>query len=452
VISKNVNVFCLSETWCDSKRITAQSWYNLLTTKYNVIIVDPKKECNMGRSKAGFIIGVDKSIKFSFNVVNSNYAVLVKLEQSNFCTNISFGYFPPDSSVENEFGNFLSNIDLAQPEFVLGDLNARVGEQCISNKHRSSKDKVSNTRGNRLITKLQNYIICNGNVKGDEFGYFTFVNAGGSSVVDLCLAKASEEKNLNQLEIKSSPYSHHSAIILEINKTRNVTPKVIKTSRIKWEEKNSLLFRQELHRIFKSEAPINYDDWCKTLYKAAKMAGLKTEISMGKRNYTPPWGDKELNRLKSLYRYRVKQFRRSNAFEPHSFHESRVEMLNAKCQYLARSEEKKKSYFLKLQNDLVNCSNSKRFWSALKRFNNKSSSSDTDRVGLKEFGNHFTTVFKSSVNDMGNKSSSTSEIVEDEQLDAEFNLFELTIAIKKLSKGKAPGSDGITNEVLKFNT
>ena len=37
----------------------------------------------------------------------------------------------------------------------------------------------------------------------------------------------------------------------------------------------------------------------------------------------------------------------------------------------------------------------------------------------------------------------------DKVLDSEFNMFELCVAIKKLSKNKSPGNDGIVNEVVR---
>jgi len=452
VIDNNPNIFCLAETWCTEERAKKHNWYSNVKSKYDLHFIDPTKERQMGRCKAGLLCGIRKL---------SNVIIKKVTSESNcmyinfFCKNaeinfkICFVYLPPQNTAKDlGFKNLIESILVNKPDIIMGDLNARVGANS-DRPSRSSLDNKTNIRGKKLNNLLSNtlgdFVICNGVIDGDTDGMFTFTNANGNSVVDLGMIKTQRLEHTKSFTVCESHLSHHCRIQLEIGKGKNTSTNTGMSRRIKWSDEYRGKFISELRKLGTESIP-TYDKLCNVIYKAAKAAGLKTRSVGSQSSSAPLWEDKELRVLKANYRHCVKLFRKCNPIYDHAgFGKAKKEMLVSKEKYLDYSRDKKKVFFIKIQNSLCNAKNSKQFWDALNIYKNKSQNKSYGDISLECWQEHFEKVFKS------NYCTTETVLCETkcELLDQDFNMFELNLALKKLSVRKAPGNDGISNEVLK---
>jgi hypothetical protein len=99
---------------------------------------------------------------------------------------------------------------------------------------------------------------------------------------------------------------------------------------------------------------------------------------------------------------------------------------------------------------LINYRNGKSFWSAFKslnyvpRFINNISKSDWFK--------HYKNVFLTPTDYTPITIEIPREFEPDPILDAELNVFEVKLAIKRLKTNKAPGKDSVPNEIWKLST
>jgi len=330
--------------------------------------VEPTKLNFMGRSKGGLLVCVRRNrfkiLKYSST---SSYIILtVQNIKTSQTLKICFSYLAPYGSIdESEVESVIEAIKVLSPTLIMGDFNARVGNLNFNKETRSSKDMIVNSRGAKLLSKLDGYKICNGVATGDLNGDCTFVNKNGSSVVDLCLYSNESFSNVKSFEVLNSELSHHMPIKVTVGRTE-LRSCAYSVQRIKWKNELKLKFLQQLHKHRGNQSVNSFDQMCSLLYKSANSAGLQTESRVGECRSTLLWEDPELKRLKSNYRFCVKKFRQCDPFRNiESFAQCKNNMLYAKAQYLEISQAKKEKYFKSLYLKIINCKNSSEFWSAL---------------------------------------------------------------------------------------
>ncbi|CAL8133780.1 unnamed protein product [Orchesella dallaii] len=105
-----------------------------------------------------------------------------------------------------------------KPKIIMGDLNARIGSICNASGSWKGYDNKINERGKKLNAKHQNelseYQVCNGMMRGDIAGQFTFSNKNGISVVDFSLTKSVVASLASRVEVISNQFLYHSIIKL----------------------------------------------------------------------------------------------------------------------------------------------------------------------------------------------------------------------------------------------
>lgn len=99
---------------------------------------------------------------------------------------------------------------------VIGDLNARVGEEQIMEisgrvRDRKSKDKMVNANGRALFSLLDVYdmVILNGTTSSDPLGEITFMNKNGQSTIDLCCVGGCWKDDSVDVQIGQKLWSDH---------------------------------------------------------------------------------------------------------------------------------------------------------------------------------------------------------------------------------------------------
>lgn len=218
-----MDIFCCVETWCTSTRLKEYNWFNNLSDGFAIIVVDPTKSNVKGRMNGGLLLCVNKT-KFdirSFESESSNILINLIDKKCSELIKISFAYFSPNSGENLMFESYVNKLRDTKPDIVFGDFNARIA--CLNTQSsylRNSKDsKVQNKRGTYLINNTH-HVICNGIIKGDNDGNFTFINKRGSSVVDLCLVSSDMFKEKLNLKGIENEHSHHAQILLMSRKVK----------------------------------------------------------------------------------------------------------------------------------------------------------------------------------------------------------------------------------------
>lgn len=402
----------------------------------------------MGRHKGGMIIGIKKTTLVILKKNISSSAVLLELQNKKTLDEIlkvNFAYFSPSKDDNENFEKFADNIQHTTPEIIMADCNARIGQLNNCEVERNSKELQCNKRGKYLIKSICNYRILNGTSNNDRDGEFTFISKQGCSVVDLCLVSNDFLNKNIEFQIKHTHLSQHAQIFVTTGK-QELQHSHTKIPRIKWEQCKRLKFLQHLHQLKSDDTHLTPDNLGNLIYTCAKKAGLKTTTEF-KGKCGPAWIDKDLVKLKCIYRHKVKLFRKCDVRRDSvKFHFCKNEMLNAKTSYLTLSKEKKFNYFNDIQDKIAKAKDGKQFWDALDVFRKSRKSFKTDEIELDTWRDHFSSVFSEVAETPG---ESNDAIIEDNVLDGELTMFELCLAIKKLSKNKAPGSDGIPNEIWK---
>ncbi|CAL8119777.1 unnamed protein product [Orchesella dallaii] len=254
-------------------------------------------------------------------------------------------------------------------------------------------------------------VICNGAVKGDRVGNFTFNNKNGSSVVDLCIVSENTINVVSNLITNECHLSCHNQIILSIGSCNDTKPNISRP-RITWADEYKSKFIEQLRKIGRKPGPL--------------------------------WADTELDQAKKEYRRNVYLFRKCKPqLDLNCYLQAKNSMLKSKYLYLNMTSEKRTKYYEGVQNKICKTKSSKEFWSALNTFRKSNYKKEYGEISMEKWEEHFSTVFKSTNYQTSKDSFNT---IECEQLDSDFNMFELNLAIKKLGRKKAPGSDGICNE------
>jgi len=157
----------------------------------------------------------------------------------------------------------------------------------------------------------------------------------------------------------------------------------------------------------------------------------------------PRWFNYECRVLKRTTRKLLRKFRLSQSRNEQSVLLRKY--LSSKAAFNSKVKEQKEKFYAEIQNSLLDSKKSGAFFKALSIFRNTGISQiGNEHVPLKAFKDFFQTVF-TDPNPLA--PLQVDKDIEDEILDAGFTMNELNNTLKQLSRNKAPGKDGIRNEV-----
>lgn len=397
--------------------------------------------------------------------------------------------------LENEIDKF-SNLGEV---ILLGDFNARTGilNDFVENDSsgeflnhenpvyetdnlfptRNNSDLKLNTLGNELLQLCisNKFRILNGRKTGDLTGKFTSYQSMGVSTIDYGIIAENLWNQILSFEVLSlTPYSDHCPISISLktyhqlklkkNKSKKKTAsEKNKFSRFIWnndsEEKfklalNQVNIKDMISQFLKNPFESPEDEvecFNKIITETAKLSLKRKKETNRRKNCTKhhkKWYDINCTNLKKKLQNLAKELNRSNSFQNK---ELRKEYFTIKKQYKKLVKQKHREYKNTIFNDIRKLDPKYRndFWKHLQDLRREKSKQNLN-ISTEEWVNHFKNLLYDQQDNQPIENSDNLEETYDQILDSEFTEKEIHERISSLKKNKAPGIDGILNEMLKY--
>ena len=359
---------------------------------------------------------------------------------------------------------------------IQGDLNARTSTEkdfidsdkyntddeieLIKTTPRNSHDKVIDGRGKEVLElcKSLNLNIVNGRKVGDQFGNFTSFQWNGNSLIDYVISSQSLFHQILTFKVgEYKPWiSDHCALhyILQTKTILNSIPEkcnLINTAKAWfWDTNSNEKFDTYLNSTEISERLTNISninnpntmaaEITKTLDIVASKCGIKRKQPSKNRQNNPPWYDNDCHSIKLKVKQTAKLVRR----QPYQ-NNLKETLFALKKQLKNKIKENKRIHKENILNQLnCNIKDTKKFWKILEKIHPKHND-DNFKSGIS--GQRWVNYFKSIYTDTETQPFPPSP-VENGPLDYIITMDELTKASYILKPGKAPGIDGISNEMI----
>lgn len=447
------HIIGLYETWCETNYSLA------IFNRYSKLDSFACKNKQKGRAKGGIsllyrndIFQIDQTV-----ILHENF-IIARMKHNNNFLLIAVAYIQPEKDKDyiiELLGVELQDAMAKFPDDLViagGDFNSRISDMgqddsnninpnCNVRQDRASLDCKHNRRGLDLLDLTDNNFltILNGRITGDIPGQFTFRAGQGCSVIDLIMVNDAMLSKCLSLNVIEMPYSHHYPCMLE---TLNflVADSEIITEMLTWNPGKEQEYGEAIINLL-SEPSVSahiftYEEFVEIIVKAAKVTGMhKCQISSHFTNKV--WFDLDCKKARAETK-RIFKIAKQNGWNENIS----LEYVNAKNTYKSLCREKKEEHTLKLQKAINNSRNSQSFWQAVKRFRLPVKS--PNKVAFEKWLDFYSNIMPArEENDciyLGN---------EVDELDEEFSLGELEVALAKLKNKKSPGVDNIPNEFLK---
>ena len=382
------------------------------------------------------------------------------------------------------------------PNFILcGDFNARTGGQnsscsgddlldiyihdnnkCMSSckgmndmnfNERKSKDKVVNNFGSYLINVCENFglSIVNGLCKRNFNDDFTYICQSGASVIDIFVISDNLLEHCTNFGIHHMIETKHAAVSLDIrslfidiDKNQNKNNSEFSFQRYIWDpnkyqhfnevisSENSRTIIEDAISLIDTDINLALSKFNECLINAGQAMKKTIHVSSKPRNI---WFDLECSQSRQVVRQHLRKYVRS------SLDEDREAYAAKRKEYKELLRNKKMIYKENFLSNLrKNLNDSSKFWSSIHSilFRKQTHSS----ISVKEWYEHFSSVFKSSLEN-NSESSQTTNVNDSEKSDHpdfenEITEAEIRLAIQALKNNKAAGPDGFINEFYKASS
>ena len=445
-----------------------------------------KRRGTRGRHPGGIAMLCKDSEMYQFE------EILIKLE-SALCIKVNLPGFelivlvtyrhPCQSKYHNEhffaeLSEVLNEIEVKHPTagiLIMGDFNARIGEECVLHPHnnnnghghhstRKSKDKIHNPEGRELLNLCcVHYLeILNGFFGRDIEGEITFIHSNGESVIDYILANENIIPMLSDFWVETRIDSHHMALCVSIKyryqpvKTRTA-PNGPKQIKFKWEDEKKDVYKanfsenlRRLHLDLRNKFEINnYNSAVESITKYLQKSGREMRKHFSKRNIsTPPaWYINECRTAKPLATSALRKYRLLGGT---LLRQKYVHLRKCYKNLLLETKKLWQESESKRIRQIVNKNNSRDIWTTIRRLRRK-----TNVMGSVEgwkWETHFSQLLSHSEELSGISLAPNVDVIGEstvDVLDAEITIREITDAIKDLRNNKAPGIDGVPTEFIK---
>lgn len=500
----------LVETWTADEK-DCIDFINSGLEEFNYVFVPATGKCLAGRKSGGIILLYKKTLNGAIKIVTKTpNTIWIQLNAGDFGWKndifLATVYIPPANSnyyseqfntIETDIAHYSSMGDV----MLMGDFNARLGNMQDfiiddSNKYidlpvdyqtdhqniRNNLDTKKNTHGKCLIdmciaTQLR---IINGRTVGDTFGNYTYHDSRGSSTIDYFICNTNLQNKIWGVNIQNINYlSRHCQVscfikcikpVVNNKRECKLTPcspphKLPRPSIANYQLE--LLSPQSINDISNfmvsdipnsqqgiSDAFDSLTDIMKKAHMRCNPPPILRTKTKKKRKVQRPYFDSQCREARKIVNELGKQFSKcpwnSVLRQKYNYH---------KRQYKKLLKQQCRNYKENLVNKLhtLNSSDTKELWDTIDKLGKveipKTQNSGLDHGELME---HFKTLNKHAATVDSNPDQLDLNSLEDKnnqnnpEISSPTNFKEIKSTLMSLKNNKAPGPDGIVNELLKY--
>lgn len=498
------DVFGLLETWeCLPEQFT-----NIFPT-HHCLFCPAVRSSRFGRAMSGTIVYVKNELmKYVKRLYQEcNFGIFLLFDKTVFGLDknivICFIYLPPDHSpfyVNTDLSgialleNRISKLEALNEDvdlIILGDLNARTAERndFIQDKNivpaleeyepflnddmtkRTSCDKQVNKFGLELLEFCKTYMIriCNGRKGRDQgIGNFTFIGAGGNSVIDYILCSDSVLDSVYKFDIEDRTESSHFPVsmsmqcLFRIPEGQNISNDHEGERRFyKFNNVTSERYRENVSYLLTNEFIHNFilmiqDESMKMSVLVEHFLNIFYQcgsccISVIKEHSRtqPKWFDETCKKLKHEKYRALRQYRRLRTQYNLSLYKDARQAFKTCC------SKQLAIYNSKILDDLVSFQcNPKSFWNKLKNLTGPGK--QRNNITKDQWKTHFESLFAGGEldEDINNQYDSDDDVIydatenelEDIIFNSEITNEEIVKAVQALKRGKSSGEDELIPE------
>ena len=504
----NSDIEILSESWGNCKHEKDINDYHLIQVESN-----KNKNIKKGRNSGGLLIYFKnhllkyiKLLKKTENYVwlEINKTFLKSLDRDLY---VCIAYNPPEVSqyhkcdlIESMSNDILSFASEASSFFIMGDFNARTGnlkdyDEIIDDKieqfqnlcsktnpktKRRNCDSKVNSQGEQIINLCKTFdlMLLNGRAWGDFWGNFThYNNNGGASTIDICFTSCDIFKNITNFRVcPQSEISSHCRITAEIDNKFKVLKKEkttyewsdIPRNDFCWDNfsKNEFMkalesdsvknLVNEVHQFLEAGLVESSGRKLQEIFQKAASLSLKDKVTCNESinskkgsKSKKKWYDNECKKFQNKTR-RVAKMKNRNPLN-NRIRKEHKELLKEYKKLCGR----KKNEFWKNQNALLSDSlhmNDQEFWNSWKNIGETYQNNNIPNVDPFKWFSYFSSLFKKNTDSEISDVHNVRDDELNEHLNQPFTLDELRDNLNKLKNNKAPGLDGIKNEMIKCSS
>jgi len=451
LLENQPDVFCFAETWIE----LPTTIFDRLSKIYQLFQINATKHHIKGRAIGGMLLGIMKPIDNEILQLHPNFAVIKTNTSPTTKIILIFCYIPHEENPIDYIKTFqthFSHILIV----VLGDFNCRIGEMDYENHVLSeilhNQDKIHNKKGVKLLKRLHtlDLHILNGRTNGDLNGKYSYISTLGNSTIDLGFCSHNILNTINSFKVHSWMESDHFPISIKFEDTQPSKPSM-KFEKLVWDSnKTQISGRLLVIEIAKSsEAKMNNLNKC--VWEAPKKCELvKTVVTyQTPRPKSCPWFDEECKTAKKTMKISLKNLRKPWRTAKEKTQDA-CEYISLKKIYKSTRMTKRIQPFEKIQLIILNAKNGSDFWDAMRIYRSKKEFLQNS-ISNQDWKKYFSDVFKKEEY-TDSPAIQLPEEIKVTELDSPFTYIELNKAIKNLATSKAPGSDGIPNEIWKSLT
>ena len=437
------------------------------TSKYGEFTLIYSGKAKQERAHSG--VGILLHGKYTQSIEDIEYIndrlLKISIKMGNITTHLISTYAldisKPTAETENfyqQLQNVVDNINAKHKIIVLGDLNARIGNDVIPGIKQKNNEEIINENGEALIDFCsRNELRINNTYfpHKDQHKYTFNNNRGQRSMIDFIITNRtitpSQVLDVRALTSANLGTDHNLVLckmLLERPQRNRKAPMFIEKYNIESlaTESTKLLYENritsKLKKIdFQPEWGVE-DTWQKIkkcINEAAEEAIGKRKINTRATNHTKPWFCQEVKELSELKR---KCYLRYKSIQSE---EALAEYVQVRNEVNARIKSIKREHWAKFTSDMDYdlYGAQKKVWKMLR--NRKKPVNEfvqTKGVPIETWQQHFKKLYDA---------EETLTINEYEtDISGTINDVEVEAKIKKLKNRKSPGTDGIPNELLKY--
>lgn len=457
---KKIDICAIQET---KKKGKGQKDYG----EYILIYSGVEKEV---RAKAGVGILLNKKLKNFIQECNyvSERILLVKLKTDGPDLNIMSVYSPENCKPRIDKETFYENLQTTLEPIrtqdyicVLGDFNARIGNDIIDNVKQRFNEEQTNENGD-LMTNfcLLNELRINNTFfdHADRYKYTFHNTRGHKSMIDYVLTNRGihptqilDVRTLNSANVGTDHSLLLTKIRMKIKPKKEITENITEEKFIiesLWNESTKQLYQSRIRKHIETNPTTNEETVEESWKKLSTNIEKAANEAIGKRKTTKkvstkiPWFCKEVKQKcqeKKRAYLKYKSINTSEAYEEYKRirNETKLLVIKLKSEYWERFSKNMESDFYGLQ---------KQMWRLIRSQRKEITELvESNKIDEKTWVKYLTELFKADINT--DDENAPTIMVEDE---TSVSYLEVEKAIRQLKNRKSPGLDQIPNELLKY--